>query len=211
MINQEGRPIKVHANRLYRQNLPATDKRSENLPKEYQDQTQDKRRTYLPTDDSGETADIPDGEKPQESSSYYDETPTCSISSSILNRNLPPTTRQRSPTTAHQSQAYRRTALRIHKRQPPAESTASSSDEQYTEPGPTPTTRQRSPVTADQSRAHLRTALRTHKQQPPAKRTDSSSNEQHTEKGLTPTNRQRPPATANQSRACRCKTVRSYK
>ena len=90
MINQEGRPIKVHANRLYRQNLPATDKRSENLPKEYQDQTQDKRRTYLPTDDSGETADIPDGEQPQESSSYYDETPTCSISSSILNRDLPP-------------------------------------------------------------------------------------------------------------------------
>ena len=79
-MNQEGRPIKVHGNRLNQPNLPTYHQRS----------TKIRRRTYLPTDDSREMADLPDDEQPQGSSNYRDETPTCSTSSSTLNRGLPP-------------------------------------------------------------------------------------------------------------------------
>ena len=37
-VNQEGRPVKMHGNRLYRSNLPVQEKRHANLPTEDQDQ-----------------------------------------------------------------------------------------------------------------------------------------------------------------------------
>ena len=90
VVDLEGRPVKLHANQLYRAHLPIQDKNKTQLPSQDREEarlsTQGKKQAYLPTSDN---SDLPDGEQPQGNHDHCDETPTCSKASSTLKRDLP--------------------------------------------------------------------------------------------------------------------------
>ena len=92
VIDLEGRPVKLHANPLYRARLPIQEKNKIPLPSQDREEAQlstqgKKKQAYLATSDD---SDVPDGEQPQGNHNHCDVTPTCSKASSTLRRDLPP-------------------------------------------------------------------------------------------------------------------------